>query len=428
MPFLLDRIRNHRQARFMYACLVWGLSALFMFYKYGLEVCPSIMTNELRAAFGATATQLGNFGAAYFYAYFCMQIPVGILLDYFGPRYLTSGAILLAALGAVTVAGANTLLIADLGRFIMGLGASFAAVSSFKLTAMWFAPNRFALMAGLTMTAGMLGAVGGEGPLAALVGSVGWRSTWYILALTGILLSILFWLLVREFYSARDVSVKSTSAQSLLESIKTIARHPQSWFLSIYSGLSFSTVTLFGGLWGVPYLAVNHHLSQVKAGALVSLIFIGFAIGCPLAGYLSDYCRARKPWMTGGTGFALVMMLMVLYAPLSAWGEGVCLFLFGVGISCFFLSFSMIREIHPAPFAATALGFMNAFNALIGAAVDPIVGKLLDLQKGSAIASALPVFTAFNYRVALLIAPLSLVIALVLLFFIKETLPKLSKK
>src|SRR3989338_237610 len=103
------------------AWLIWGICALFMFYKYGLEVSPSIMTGTLMKAFSLDGVQLGNLAASYFYAYLLLQIPAGLLLDRFGPRRVTSAALFVSSVGCFVFASAPSLMIAMLGRFLTGV-------------------------------------------------------------------------------------------------------------------------------------------------------------------------------------------------------------------------------------------------------------------------------------------------------------------
>lgn len=128
--------------RKMYPWLVWLLAAAFFFYKYLLQVSPSVMSEDLLSSFHATGAQLGNLAACFFYSYLLLQIPVGILLDRYNPRYITTFAILTSAIGVLLFSMSQTIHEAYLTRSIMGLGAAFAAVSCFKIITLWFPPHR----------------------------------------------------------------------------------------------------------------------------------------------------------------------------------------------------------------------------------------------------------------------------------------------
>lgn len=403
------------------AWVIWLLSASFMFYKYAIEVSPSVMTTHLMSAFQIDGAQLGNLAACYFYAYLLMQIPAGLLVDHFGPRKVTSIAIAICGLGTLLFAIANSLFVAQFGRFAAGFGAAFAALNCLKLTATWFPSNRFALMAGLMMSLGMLGAVGGQAPLSAFIDALGWRNALLTIGIIGLVLSVTFWLVVRDKSKYQpEIHLLPTNA-SLWESCLSVFKSKQSWLLSVYSGLAFAPITVFGGLWGVPFISQAFTLTKTNAAHVVSLIFIGFAIGAPVWGWFSDFIGNRKKVMYMGTLIATFAFCCILYVPISVWVLSVFMLFFGFFISSFLLCFTMIREINAPAVAATAIGFMNAFDALLGALSDPLTGKFLDLGWDGSLVESARIFSVVTYKYALTTVPVYLLIATVLLFFIKET-------
>ncbi len=403
--------------------IIWLLSALFMFYKYALEVSPSVMTSTLMRTFQIDGVQLGNLAACYFYAYLLLQIPAGFLLDKIGPRKITTLAIALCALGSMVFARADTLLVAGIGRFLTGMGAAFAAVNCLKLIANWFPLKQFAFMAGLMMSVAMLGAVGGQAPLASFIDAMNWRSAMEIIGICGLVLAAVFWLVVR------DISPKHKTERHIVSqkvafwtSLKQVLKNRQGWWLSVYSGFAFAPVMIFGGLWGVAFTSQAFTVSHNVAAQAVSLIFIGFAVGAPVFGWFSDWIGRRKIVMFWGTLVALLSISAVIYWPeLSQFSWTFFLFLFGFSISSFLLCFTMIREISLPILAATAIGFMNAFDALFGAFSDPLTGKFLDLGWDGMMQDGARVFSVSAYKTAFLTLPVYLIISLLTLLRVKET-------
>lgn len=412
----MNRKRHH-----VLAWAIWLLSALFMFYKFAIEVSPSVMTNHLMKEFSIDGAQLGNLAACYFYAYLLMQIPAGLLVDRFGPRRVTTIAIAICGLGTILFASSNILFLAQLGRFLSGFGAAFAALNCLKLTGNWFPANRFAVMAGLMMTLGMLGAVGGQAPLSAFINTLGWRSALFAIGVSGLGLALLFWLVVRDrgkYYVPVNLSPEGSD---LWKSCKSVFKSKQSWLLSVYSGLAFAPVTVFGGLWGVPYISEAFAISKTNSAQVVSLIFVGFAVGAPIWGWFSDFIANRKKVMFVGTILALIVFSVILYVPISVWFLNILMLAFGFFISSFLVCFTMIREINAPTVAATAIGFMNAFDALLGALSDPLTGKFLDLGWQGKIVDGARIFSISTYKLALTTIPIYLIAAVAVLFFIKET-------
>src|SRR6185437_6932828 len=182
----------------VYPVFIVILCAGFLFYKYVLQVSPSIMTHQLMQEFEVNGAGLGNLAATFFYAYFITQLFVGILLDKYSVRLLSAIAILISGLGACLFANTHSLFLAGVYRAMMGFGAAFATVCYLKTTAVWFKPNQFAFISGLLATAAMLGAVFGEAPLSFVVQSYGWRNCLMGCGIAGILLAVLFFVVVRD--------------------------------------------------------------------------------------------------------------------------------------------------------------------------------------------------------------------------------------
>jgi len=404
---------------------IWLLSSLFMFYKYAIEVSPSVMTNHLMGEFGIDGAQLGNLAACYFYAYLIMMIPGGLLIDRYGPRKVTTIAIALCGLGAIIFAFGDNLFLAQLGRFISGIGAAFAAVNCLKLTATWFPAKRFAFMAGLMMSLGMLGCVGGQAPLNALINALEWRGALFAIGVGGVALSLIFFLVVRDRskHFVHEASL-APAKSDLWKSCIAVFKNKQGWILSVYSGLAFAPITVFGGLWGVPFLTEAFTMTKTQAANTISLLFFGFAAGAPLWGWISDRIGTRKKVMYLGTSLSVLAICLILYAPLSNWLLWIVMFGFGFFISSFLLCFTMIREINAPTVAATAIAFMNAFDALLGALSDPLTGQFLDMGWQGVVVDGARIFSASAYKMALTTIPVYLVIALGCLVFIKETFCK----
>lgn len=415
------------------AAVVWGLAALFYLYELMLLVSPSVMVNDLSAEFNTSAEQLGSLSAFYYYAYALMQIPVGLLIDRFGPRKLLTVASVLCAIGCLVFAYSQNLLSAQVGRFIMGLGGSFAVVSCLKLSSMWFPIHRFALLTGLMVAIGMMGGVFGQAPVAKLVMAIGWRDASMIGAGIAFFMSVLIALIIADhpFMTPKNQShplenhdlFAKTGPQtiSIIAGLKAVMKMPQVWIVSIFAGLMFVPTTGFGQLWGVPYFIERFQIPKDSAAFAVSMIFFGWAIGGPLYGWLSDKIGLRKLPMWFAAVGTLLVLLMIFYLPVSLGQAKLLMLLLGLFSSGFVLAFSVIREINIPILTGTAIGFINTINNASGALAQPILGKLLDKFYTGAMVLGEPVYTVAVYNKALLFLPLCIVLSWFVLPFIRET-------
>jgi len=416
MTFTKIKIRNEFKTS---PWIMWGLAAFFYFYEYFLQVSPGVMVPELMHAFSVNAAALGGLVASYFYIYAPMQIPVGVLLDRYGPRRLTTIATALCALGCFLFGTAKLLSVAEMGRLFIGFGSAFAVVSCLSIAATRFPINRFALLTGLTVTAGMLGAIGAQTPLALLVAGVGWRGSMLTLALIGVGLSLLMWFFVRD---KKSVNVARMKQKSLFSGLYYIVRQKQNWLVALYGGLVYAPTSIFCGLWGVPFLMATYHLDRPVAAGVISMAFIGWVIGSPLGGWYSDFIGRRLSVLYMASIGAFIALAFLIYVPhLTLLQLNVLLFAFGFFSSGFLPSFSIIREINPPSINGTALGFMNMLNMVGGAAGQPLVGFLLDLFWQGQMEGSTRVYSATNFHDALIALPVMLAISIFTIPLIRET-------
>lgn len=403
-----------------YPWLVISFSALFLFYKYVLQVSPSVMTEELMQHFHLDGAGLGNLAAMYFYTYLIVQIFAGPLLDRFSPRKLTSFAIAVAGMGAILFSAADTLLVAWIARACIGIGAAFATVSYMKMATNYFPPKKFAFIGGLLATAAMLGSMGGEAPLAFLVKYVGWEQALFYCGLVGFIIAILFLAFVKDRHSTVQTATSTIRWQDLL----SILKQKHNWLLMFYSGLAFTPLAVFGGLWGNPFLHTAYGVSTTQAATLTSFMFFGLAVGGPLFGYLSDKLQNRFGMMLSGLMLSFVAISIVLYSPgLNYFALAILLFLFGLGTGAFMLGFAMGRELNNLALMATVVSLINTGDAIFGAFSEPLVGKLLDVFWSGKTLNGIEVFSLMDFHLSLAILPLYLLLALFFLLCLKYVKP-----
>lgn len=401
-----------------------GLAAIFYCYEYYLRVAPSVMSNELKSTFLLSDAAFGHLAACYYYAYTPMQIPVGMLLDRFGPKRVLSIACLLSACGTYLFAATHSLWLAQLGRFLVGFGAAFGYVGVLKVADLWLPKKYFALVAGIATTLGMLGAIGGVISMSALVAEMGWQATLHYSVWTGIVLAGLLFLVLKDKNKEFDNGGQhfTPRVREVWSGLVIMVKNKEMWINGCIGFLTFLPISAFAELWVIPFLETVG-LSKSDAALGSSIIFMGFAIGGPCWGMISDLCKSRRlPLIVGSLTAAFFMWLLIMFPSASKLWMYSLLFLASVCTSAEILVFAVSNDQNAKEVCATAASFTNMLTMIGGMLLPPLIGKILDMSVK--LVDGLPVYEASDYTSALMVLPIGLVLAAILSFSLKESYKK----
>lgn len=415
---------NSPKTRSFTPWIVWGLACLFYFYECLLQVSPSVMSNELMRDFSVTSQTLGILSGVYFYSYAAMQLPGGVLMDYFGPHRLLTIATAICAVSTIAFGMTDNFFMACVARLMIGFGSAFAAVGTMKLAANWFPAQRFALLTGLMVTIGMMGAIGGEAPLALLVDTFGWRHSMLVMGVVGLVLTVLIVLIAQDTPKNYKAPVHNhpVEEEHLVPSLLALIKNRQLWLVATYGGLVYMATPVFCGLWGVPFLMTKMGLAKSTAANYISLVFIGWAIASPLWGIFSNRIGLRKPPMYIGCIGALICCSLFIFAPISSTLLMQLLLLtFGLFSAGFLPAFTVAKELCNKKYVATGLSFMNMMNMVGIALAQPLIGYILDKMWQGQMMGTVRLYPLVAYQTALALLPIGMVIALLILPKVKET-------
>ncbi len=408
----------------IYPWFVCGLGALFYCYEYLLRMTPSVMAGPLMQHYALTGAAFGNLIGFYYYAYTPMQLPVGILMDRFGPRLLLAVASLTCAVGSFMFAMTDWVWFAGIGRFLVGFGSAFAFVGVLKLATIWLPANRFALIAGLATSLGMVGASFGDFILPVMTQYWGWKLTIYIPAAAGILLAWIIWMLVHEGtkVNIHRLEYKTATMSAVLQGLWGAIKNIQIWYAGIIGAVLYISNSVIAEAWGVTFLQEARGLSNLSAAHVNSMIFFGWAFGGPLMGYISDKLKRRCLPLFFGAVMSAALIAVLLYVPhLSLAMLYIIFLLFGVVASTEVIVFAVAREYVGKQVAGSAIALTNMLIMAGGAVLQPLLGYLLDRGWDGTIANGVHVFSAQDFEHALAFLPISLIAVAVLSLVMRET-------
>lgn len=404
--------------------LIFTLATLFYGYEYILRVTPAVMSGSLMAFFQIDATGLGLLSGCYFYAYTPMQLIVGVIVDRYNLRYILVLSILLCALGCALMGMSDMLWLAVIGRFMQGLGSAFAFVSALKIAAIWLPENRFAWYTGINNTVGFLFAgIFGEVALNRLLMVISWQMVFFVLAGIGVLLGLGLWVLMRHESNNRTTSSDNTPTfQQSVTYFLRIVKVPSIWLSGLIAALLFLPTSVFASLWGIPYLEKLHHYSSNEAAFANSMIFVGWALGASVVGYVSDRLGQRALLIRLGSLIAFGLACVLLYVKaLNYVSVSVLFVVFGMASSVEILTFVLARDYSPHKHAiGTAIAFVNMLSMVGGLVFQGGLGKLLDLHLAGRVHHGIHYYSLNDFQHAIIIIPLSLLLAFICSWWLKD--------
>jgi MFS family permease len=365
---------------------IWGVAATNYLAAFYLRTSPAVMTTELMRDLSISASQLGQFSAVYFYAYIAMQIPTGVLVDSWGPRRLLIAGSLAAAAGTCLFAATSSYGLASFGRLIVGGATAVGWVVTLKLATHWFPRERFAMLSGLGLMMGNVGALVAQVPLRLLVEHFGWRAV--ALGSAGVVLAIgaAAWAVVANdplekgflSYAPKELQRTHMTIGALVREFPRIFTYRNTWLIFLAQGGFVGAMLSFTGLWGPTYLRQRFTLASTEASAVCSVMIVCWAIASPIAGHLSDKIGRRKPIYLGGALIAAAGWSTMFYAPLPLAAFTAVAAITSFACGAVVLGFAFAKESVPIQLLGTISGAINVGNMLGPTILQPAIGRVLD--------------------------------------------------
>ncbi len=432
-----EPLNNALRKRWIMWLFLVSLHLITNFHRVSFNVVADLLTAE----FSLTGAGLGNLAAAYTYTYLVMQVPGGMLVDRLGPRrisILTGSAL---AAGSILLGIAPTASVAFMGRLLLGFGGSVILINIFKFQASWFRPNEFATLSGLALFLSSLGNLLASTPLSISVGLIGWRGSFLIAGLVTVVVVIICAIIIRDRREnkaalAVDAGHESNNPDSCQEStgftntplIRVLPKmfiNNRLWILLLINTGIYGGFIVFSGTWGISYLTHVYGFGLEKASYFIIPAFVGYMIGAPTIGFISDRVKSRKkPAIVSFVLYCLAWLILTAWPgllPLTL--LYVISFIIGLGTPANVLTFSMARESSPPGYTGLVTAMVN-MGVFIGMAIlQPLFGFVLDLGWEGLIIDGARIYTLEAYRLGFLICFLFGLMALVATLAYRENRP-----
>ncbi len=356
--------------------VIFLLASAFYFFETLVDTAPSVMITPLMQGFHLSAFQLGILDVSYFALAALIQIPGGLMLDRFGARRVMPLAAVCCGFGLLIFMSAHSFKIALLGRMLAGLGSAFGILGALFMIGERIRPSLLAFGLGASIMIGLSGALL-DGPMAMIAQALGWRGLILILSLSAFVFSLVFWLCLPEKSPLPSGGVERNKGKG--GRLRILAKDKTLWAIALYGGIMYLPAGMLGTLWGTHFLLMAEpRLSLPEASTLNSLIFLGWIVGSPIVGALSDFFQQRRAFLILASTACLTVIALLFSLPHFNVMGLIALF-FGLGFFGSFsgLTFAMGIERYSKCRALT-VGWINLFAIVPMLIMNPMYGQFLD--------------------------------------------------
>ena len=399
------------------AWIVCLSAGLFFFYEFFQLNIFDVINQPLRDEFHIDAAQLSWMSSAYLWADILFLLPAGIILDRFSARRVILIAMLVCVVGTLGFSITDSFILASFFHFLSGIGNAFCFLSCVVLVSRWFPPRRQALVIGSLVTMAFIGGMMAHTPFAYLYELFGWRRALLIDAAVGAVLLLWIYIVVQDKPAFSPIQTQTNQGQIISGFIKALA-NPQNWLAGFFTSFLNLPIMVLCALWGASYLQVAHDLPDIAASNVVSLIFMGSVIGCPLVGWLSDSLGRRKPLMIIGAIATLITVIpLFMHVTLSQTMLSIIFFALGFFTSTQVISYPLVAESNEEQNTGAATGIASVLIMGGGGVGQVLFGWLITHHAGTANTQ----YTIADFQFAMWMFPIAAIAALVAVLMTRET-------
>ena len=383
----LTALRRYRWA--IFAVLTVGY-----FFVYFHRISVSVVGQDIVADVGGS---IGFLSSVYYWTYTAMQIPSGVMADRFGARAASTVFLLIASIGSLVTCVGTEFWMIVLGKVMIAAGMAVVYVPLMKLVSVWFPKSDFAVLSGVVIAVGNVGAIAATGPLELMAQALGWREVFLVLGVITLVLAVLCATVIRNH--PKDRRLPSVEAVELSEHGTAVvessaARIPvmkglrivlsggrKFWTCALAYFLVYGSIMTFQGTWAVTYfnnvydfvLSASWMVTALGVGKILSTLAIG---GMTSRGIIRS---KRKAMIYGTSVFTVLWAVIFVFAGDidSYWFWFAVSFAFGFFGGFMTLSFTQVKEWYPIAISGTAVSGTNIFLFLGASVCTTISGAII---------------------------------------------------
>lgn len=407
--------------------LMWLLPMSFFAYQFILRLWPGLMMQPIMEQLSIDASQFGVLAAFYYYGYAGLSIPVAMLLDRFGPRYILALGALLCGVATWVFTYTDSFYIALGARFIVGVGSAVGFLGVSKVVSEWFSKESYARMIGLSFTFGLMGAIYGGKPVSVLIENYAWQNVALTFSIIALVIAGVAFMFLR---SPKVTQLTPDQQVSLGEapSYRAVFSSPVIWLLGVSNLLMVGALEGFADVWGINYLMQAYTLAKGEAAGLISLVFVGMLFGGPFLAACSkkigDYA------VIIAAGIVMTSIFLVMFALPTYNGMLLTALFFVLGVMCCYqvIVFSAGSNLVAPQNLGVAVACLNCVNMLGGSFFHTIIGSTLDLFWSGTLVDGVKTYDLEAYKYAISVIPICALIGCAIVVFIglyaqKQTKP-----
>jgi predicted MFS family arabinose efflux permease len=342
---------------------------------------PNIMLHDIMKQFDMNAAAFGQFSGVYYIGYSLMHIPVGIMLDRFGPRKVMTACILLTVVGMMPLLFADYWLLPIAGRFLVGLGSSAAILGVFKIVRMTFRAERFPRMLSLSVTIGLIGAIYGGGPVNYMRNVFGYHSVVGVFVIAGLLLALMTYWIVPD--------VEQASKRTAISDIREVLSNPRVIWSCIFAGMMVGPLEGFADVWGTVFLNRVYGLDGTLAASLPSMMYIGMCFGSPVLSLIADKVGNYIATIIGAGAVMTICFSALLVAHLAPGILSLSFILVGICSAYQILAIYKASTYVRQQVAGLTTAVANMIIMIFGYGFHSIIGYVINFMGGPTTSHAL---------------------------------------